>query len=64
MKKSIIIGIITGIVAFLFVISCGMTRRTIGEDVGRNDAEPRDKTGAYPASWPVQDMPVTKNVNK
>jgi len=68
MKKIIAIGVITGVVVFLFVVSCGkrMQARSTGQD--STDVAKKNKTEGYFYHQPEQDTKtdsskIRKSVN-
>lgn len=68
MKKIISIGIITGIVMFLFVISCGKRMQTSNTEKEQTDVAKKNKTEGYFYHQPEQDTKtdssrIRKSVN-
>lgn len=68
MKKSIAIGIITGVVMFLFVISCGKRMQPGNTQKEEADEAKKNKTEGYFYHQPEQDSKtdssrIRKSVN-
>ena len=68
MKKIIGIGIITGVVMFLFVISCGRRMETSNTEKEQADVAKKNKTEGYFYHQPEQDTKtdssrIRKSVN-
>jgi len=68
MKKSIAIGVITGIALFLFVISCGKRMQTANTEKEKADITKKSKTEGYFYHQPEQgtgtdSTSIRKNVN-
>jgi len=68
MKKSIFIGIITGVVMFLVVISCGKRMQANNTEKEKADVAKKNKTEGYFYHQPEQDTStdssrIRKNVN-
>ncbi|SDE09859.1 hypothetical protein SAMN04487996_103339 [Dyadobacter soli] len=68
MKKSIAIGIITGIVMFLLVISCGKRMQTSNKETEKADVAKKNKTEGYFYHQAEQDTKadssrIRKNIN-
>ncbi|WP_342083539.1 hypothetical protein [Dyadobacter sp. OTU695] len=68
MKKSIAIGVITGVALFLFVISCGKRMQTANTEKEKADMTKKNKTEGYFYHQPEQgtgtdSTSIRKNVN-
>lgn len=68
MKKIIAIGVITGVVMFLFVISCGKRMQTSSTEAEKADVAKKNKTEGYFYHQAEQDTKtdssrIRKNVN-
>lgn len=68
MKKSIAIGIISGVVLFLFVISCGKRMQARNTDNEEKDVAKKNKTEGYFYHQAEQDTRtdssrIKKNIN-
>lgn len=68
MKKIVAIGIITGVVMFLFVVSCGKRMQTGNTEKEKVDMAKKNKTEGYFYHQPEQDTNtdssrIRKNVN-